>query len=114
MSNEPNIELPTYIEQARTPKVWVDLFLDRHGLKLSCRSINSIARQTGNFIAAGKGIVMTAEHLDAVLEEMTCRSKRTKEKTRIAGTQEDMSKSTDVKLGVTSEKALAHLQNKER
>jgi hypothetical protein len=102
--------LPNAFVNGKTPEAWCALLQEKHGIKLSVRTLRSFARDTGNLQPLGRDMLLLPEHIENILEEMKCRLKSIKEG-KLGGSEGGSSNFLTVN---TSDKALAKLRKQAR
>ena len=55
-----------HLNDGRTPEEWVK-FLSAKGMRLSSRTLRTKAREMGCFYSIGRAMVLSPEHLEALL-----------------------------------------------
>ncbi|MFN7596658.1 MAG: hypothetical protein ACK5PT_07910 [Cereibacter sp.] len=59
-----------HLVNGRTPEEWVT-FLSERGMKLSSRTLRTKAREMGCFYSLGRSMVLSPQHIEALLTAKT-------------------------------------------
>ncbi|MEO1639480.1 MAG: hypothetical protein AAFU41_09575 [Pseudomonadota bacterium] len=63
--------LPQAFAKGKTPEAWCDILKHLHGIKVSARTVRTIARETGQYRRFGRQMLLLPHHVDEIAAHLT-------------------------------------------